>query len=1385
PFTTADAIDAALEGSAIFGEDTGSLSGNVVVRYVSEALDEWYYRELTNWGWFHINPNDAIYEITFQGAAHDTTFDITVQNSSLTPDTIPQPEIIEYTRADDGLAQVHPSSGMTPDGSFVVAWTQYEEYTDGTFSNTNIYFREYKENYDSAGPRVTDFLLPDGDRLRDGEQINSALSNIVVTFDEELATSGEGSVLDTENWALMKYDSDGTLVEIRGGISEVFFGMNSAASMATTLGLNPLGTNKWEAILTLDGNGNGAGVEALEDGHYVIVAKSNLRDPSLNPLGFTGYDIDGYDILTSFTITLPTGSETLVNSELVGEQETLPESSSDIAAGVFPNSPQAISGDADGEHVVVWTQEGDGVYAKIYPFTWIEDANGERQSIQELPIEIQVTDNPTAMYASVARDGDGDFVVTWSAQDGTGDWDIWYQTFDAKGRATRDAQIVNADDTENPYTQQFSTVAIDNDGDFVITWQSQEQDGSGAGIYAQRFTYDGEKLGGLNEIQTLELNGNIDLASFGLNFDYTDPAMMSGAISYNATDENAMELLVQSIQDEIDLLGIGATVSISENNEYLIVIEYTDVDSCKNVPPIILDVYSLVGDENANMEMNVYRNGMSSEFLVNGTIEGDQMWPSIAMDHLGHFVVTWTSFGQDGDTAYESNIYARKFDWNDDLVDQVEELQKYTLSGEDITSPTFNSIPLGSEFLVNHAFVTYVLDTTVDPPVITDTIYDTISIDGNQKWSSVAMDADGDFVITWTSYNLDGVGNGYGPGYNGENGIFARRFDKDFIDASSLEIPEDDDTHDGDDDDDTTDDTEEIVPEYGVFQVNTFAENDQQHSAVAMDTDGDFIITWESFQEKPAVGAGPDSPVTFGIYAQRYAGNERLGTSTSLGINGEEGGEIHVNTETEGDQRFPSVTIDDTGDAVIVWNGTNAVDTDGGVFLQRFEKLEDEAGPRVTSVECLTVAEDDSTEIERIANGDSTKNEIAQMIITFGEDLNTEYLTNGDNSILNLDNWELGRLLSNGGTDVIEGGIASITFGRDEAYYQGLTTMTSGKYQAVVTFDYSDYRQDESEEEPWLAYGKYVLTIKEEVQDLFGNAIQPNPYVVGTDDFRFEFSVKGSDTEETPLNPIGGEDDLLNGRTYPESPGAVAVDGDGDYVAVWIAYDESMGVDRVFMMRYDTTGTPLWADPQPVTPTGFGTDSQRYATVACDPDGDFVVTWTNYRDEDGSDTNGQEQIDIYAQRFSALGVPQGSAFRVNSYTAGEQIWSNVAMDVEGGFVVTWSSKGQENNGMPGYGYGVYARQFDPLGYALASEFQVNVTTGGNQQFSSVAVAADGTFAITWQSDQNGIGKDIVARAFQPDGAPQVSPLGGEYIVNDTHSGDQTYPDIAIDLSGET
>ena len=63
------------------------------------------------------------------------------------------------------------------------------------------------------------------------------------------------------------------------------------------------------------------------------------------------------------------------------------------------------------------------------------------------------------------------------------------------------------------------------------------------------------------------------------------------------------------------------------------------------------------------------------------------------------------------------------------------------------------------------------------------------------------------------------------------------------------------------------------------------------------------------------------------------------------------------------------------------------------------------------------------------------------------------------------------------------------------------------------------------------------------------------------------------------------------------------------------------------------------------------------------------------------------------------------------------------MDASGNFVITWMSNGQD-----GSGQGVYAQRYYPSGATQGTPFRVNDTTSGNQQYQAAALAPTGIWS---------------------------------------------------------
>jgi Ca2+-binding RTX toxin-like protein len=95
---------------------------------------------------------------------------------------------------------------------------------------------------------------------------------------------------------------------------------------------------------------------------------------------------------------------------------------------------------------------------------------------------------------------------------------------------------------------------------------------------------------------------------------------------------------------------------------------------------------------------------------------------------------------------------------------------------------------------------------------------------------------------------------------------------------------------------------------------------------------------------------------------------------------------------------------------------------------------------------------------------------------------------------------------------------------------------------------------------------------------------------------------------------------------------------------------------------------------------------------------------------------------------------------------------------------------------------VYARRYNSAGTALSGEFQVNQTVTGEQFLPDIAVNASGAFVIAWASNQDDPGterNDLFARRYNNAG----TALSNEFKVNTYIPGEQYLHTVGIDTAG--
>lgn len=94
-------------------------------------------------------------------------------------------------------------------------------------------------------------------------------------------------------------------------------------------------------------------------------------------------------------------------------------------------------------------------------------------------------------HIAIASDADGDHVLAWREFQPGAAHSIRAKPFDRSGTPISETLIVASYTTGS---LEGIDIAMDGDGDFVITWDVSGVDGSGSGVHARRFAANGTSL---------------------------------------------------------------------------------------------------------------------------------------------------------------------------------------------------------------------------------------------------------------------------------------------------------------------------------------------------------------------------------------------------------------------------------------------------------------------------------------------------------------------------------------------------------------------------------------------------------------------------------------------------------------------------------------------------------------------------------------------------------------------------------------------------------------------------------------------------------------------------------------------------------------------------
>ncbi|MDX2361589.1 MAG: HYR domain-containing protein [Crocinitomicaceae bacterium] len=272
------------------------------------------------------------------------------------------------------------------------------------------------------------------------------------------------------------------------------------------------------------------------------------------------------------------------------------------------------------------------------------------------------TTDSTQQNCAVAMDTLGRYVVVWESEGEDGDgFGIYAKIYNADHTVRVADFQINTNSDADVNDQRFPDVAMNAEGTFCVTWQSQEDEGwsdtwmewrsQGWDVYRRIYDIDGNAVSSQSRVNSSTAGNQMH------------PAIAAGddffVVTYasEVTGENESEIYgrpfmsnganVNSPQLIHSVTGshmMHPDVAMTPTNEYTFTWQVDSLDGDRN------GIYYASYD-------NSY-NEIVAPTQVNTTTTGNQQEPRIAVDENGEFMIIWSSFDQDGD---HHGIYGQRY----------------------------------------------------------------------------------------------------------------------------------------------------------------------------------------------------------------------------------------------------------------------------------------------------------------------------------------------------------------------------------------------------------------------------------------------------------------------------------------------------------------------------------------------------------------------------------------------------------------------------------------------------------------------------------------------------------------------------------------------------
>jgi hypothetical protein len=366
----------------------------------------------------------------------------------------------------------------------------------------------------------------------------------------------------------------------------------------------------------------------------------------------------------------------------------------------------------------------------------------------EFQVNVQTAQGQS--YPDVAKETDGDFIVVWSSGHQAGaPPEIFFRRFDSAGMAVNTEFQVNS---FTQYVQDYPRVAAQSGGAFVVVWESQ-RDGDGYGIFGQRFSSLGAKEGGEFQINSHTIGYQTAAAlaadadgDFVVTWESADQDGDGGGIFGRRFDSagvpQAVEFQVNTFTTATQEHG---AVAMSAAGSFIAVWASGGQD----------------GESRGIFGQRFDASGapQSSEFQINSFTTSNQQYPDVAADDAGAFVVAWESLNQDGSLF---GVFAQRFASSGTRQGAEFRVNASVASNQrdaSIAAESDGDFVVSWQATETSGFGVFFRRFNSAGSSQTGEVRINSVTAGNQIRPAAAIDDNGDFVIAWQSYH-DGSASG-------------------------------------------------------------------------------------------------------------------------------------------------------------------------------------------------------------------------------------------------------------------------------------------------------------------------------------------------------------------------------------------------------------------------------------------------------------------------------------------------------------------------------------------------------------------------------------------------------------------------------------------------